>query len=295
MIGVTEDTVSRAVEAAHLFHDPDFSDNRRRRRSGEPARAVGYQFERVYDVVGADAIVLCDERGKKLSAVGDDQLCRMLSGSIPRIASGDRSQAAYSFKAMSLLRPGIGFQDLVVDAITVPKRRKQLYVASISESVFNHAGVEHATAGVRRILGISGGSKEGAVVTSRDRLAYDLGRALEIGYREFNQSGFAQELRIPKRFRPSRGVYVRALDRILGRVDQRLRREGLRCARPNLRDRFFGRDERVSEGYRHRRYQLPVRFEKSGSRWATLQIEMPIYERQFEIPRAPVARLEVSA
>ena len=291
-----QDTVSRAVEAAHLFDDPDYSRNRRTRRSGNPSRALGYQFERVYDVVGSEAIILCDERGRKLSGVGDDQLCRMLSCSAPGFHVGSRSQASLRLKGMDLIRPGIDFQHIAMQQIAVPRQRKQLFVASVSDSDFNCAGVEHATIGVRRILGIpTQHGFERPIVTSRDRLSYDLRRAVEIGYQEFNASPLAQQLRVPRRFAsPSRRTYIKALNAILQRVDIRLKREGLLVGRPNLRDRFTSRDHHITEGYRSRRFELPVRFISSGSKWGSLQIDMTIYDRQFEIPQAPKASLEVA-
>ena len=291
-----QDTVSRAVEAAHLFDDPDYSRNRRRRRSGNPSRALGFQFERVYDVVGSEAIILCDERGKKLSGVGNEQLCRMLSYSAPGFHLGNRSQAGLRLKGMELIRPGIDFEHIAMQKIAVPRQRKQLFVASVSDSDFNSAGVEHASVGVQRILGIpTQYGFDRPIVTSRDRLSYDLRRAVEIGYQEFNSSPLAQRLRVPRRFAtPSRTTYIKALNAILQRADVRLKREGLLVDRPTLRDRFVSRDQHVTEGYRNRRFELPVRFANSGSKWGSLQVEMTIYDRQFEIPQAPKASLEVA-
>lgn len=291
-----QDTVSRAVEAAHLFNNPDDSNNRRRRRSGNPSRALGYQFERVYDVVGSEAIILCDEKGRKLSGVGDQQLCRLLSYSAPGFHLGDRSQASLRLKGMDLIRPGIDFEHIALKPIAVPRQRKQLFVASVGEGDFNSVGVEHASYGVRRILGIPNPfGAERTQVTSRDRLAYDVRRAIEIGYQEFNASPLAQRLRTPRRFTaPSKGIYIRALKEMMGRVDARLKREGLWVERPRLRDRFVSQDQHVTEGYRNRRFELPVRFINSGLKWGSLCIDMTIYDRQFEIPRVPQAALELS-
>lgn len=289
-----QDTVSRAVEAAHLFSMPEADANRRRKRSAEPSRALDFQFRRVQDVVGSEAIVLCDQRGRKLSGLGDDSFCRMLSRAVPNIAQGSRSQVSYQFKALDLLRPGIDTTHLAVSSIAIPKQRKRLFVASVGESIFNHAGIEHATTGVRRILGVPDAARPNQIVTSRDRLAYDLGRAMQHGFNEFNSSELAQRLRRPRRGRPGRGEYQRALTNMLGRIEQRLGREGLLVDRPGLRERFFAKDIYAGvDGYRNRRFGLPIRFARSGKQWGVLNVELTLYERQFQIPKAPTAVLQV--
>jgi hypothetical protein len=292
-MNVTENTVSRKTEAKALFEVPTAEDNRRRRRSAEPARAVGFQFERVYDLVGSEAIVLCDVQGRPLSAIGDDQLCRLLAKSVPVLSVGDARRVDYQLKAMDIIRPEIDFSHIAVEPIPVPHRSRGLFVASVSESTFNEAGVQHAGDGVRRILGIPEADQEPSVVSSRDRLAYDLERALEIGYQDFKDSELAQSLRGSRRRGASRRQYAGALAFMLDRVDKRLRREGLRADRPSLLARFWGEEESLSAGYRLRRFDLPLRFVKSGRQWGRLTVDMTCADTRFDVPSAPSASLRL--
>jgi hypothetical protein len=292
MRSVTEHTVSTAQTAALLFQDPDDSANRRGRRSPEPGLAVGFQFERVYDVVGAEAIVLCDDKGHKLKSVGDPQLCRMLARSTPTIWAGAATREV-TLKGMELIRPYLDWTDIAIQPIQVPQRQSKLYVASVSESTFNEAGAHHARQGVRRILGIpeSPSGPLHRVVSSRDRLAWDVSKALTAGYYDFNGSALAIELRVPKRFGPRKGDYTKALDLMLWRVDQRLEREGLYVERPTFFERLFARGEVAMEGYRSYRFHLAVRRGSTGRRLGTLNLEMNVYDRAFCLPQPPTAVL----
>jgi len=295
MAAVTENTVSRATEASALFAISEDADNRRRRRSAEPAKAVGFQFERVYDIVGSEAIVLCDRSGRKLSSVGDDQLCRLLSKSVPTIYGGNSSKLDYQLKAMDIIRPDIDFSHIALDPIAVPHQCRQLFVASISESNFNPAGVSHAGEGVRRILGVPDPYQSmNRVVSSKDRLSYDVARGIDLGYQDFNDSEIGSTMRRPRRRAPSRRMYGRALEQMMARADRRLKREGLRADRPGLWTSFWSRDEALRDGnYRRRRFELPLRFLASGRQWGVLSVTMVCGDRNFEIPQAPRVELQL--
>ena len=284
----TEDTVSTATRASYIFNMQDDSENRRRLRSPEPGRAVSFQFERVYDMVGSEAIVLCDARGRQLRSVGERQLCRMLSVSTPAIYRGD-AQREVQLKGMELLRPNTDWSSIAIRPIRLPVRRKQLFVASVSDSTFNQAGVHHAREGIRRILGIPQALSHyhRPVVSSRDRLAYDVSKALTGGYHDFNGSTHSMELRVPGRFRPRRSRYVQALSMMLWRVDRRLEREGLYVERPKFWNRHFGRSSVPMEGYRALNFALPVRRGSTGRRLGTMAIEMTCYDRAFNVPQPP--------
>tara|TARA_B100000029_G_C17272275_1_gene850276 strand:+ start:309 stop:830 length:522 start_codon:yes stop_codon:yes gene_type:complete len=171
---ITENTLSRAVEATQLFTVLE-GDNRRRYRSSEPTQAVDYQFKRIYDVVGSEALVLCDNRGRDLASVGDKQLCRLLSHSTPNLYSRSKAHLQVQMKGLEIIRPGIDSSNISLSGIPLPVRNRKLFVASISESKFNEAGVLHATNGVSRILGL-GFPCRGVTVSSRDRLVYDISR-----------------------------------------------------------------------------------------------------------------------
>jgi hypothetical protein len=289
-----EQTVSTAATAELLFLDPNYSRNRRKIRSADPERAVSFQFERVVDVVASEAIVLCDERGSSLMDRGDKQLCRMLARSVPSIVRGDRDDLQRRLKSMDVLRPGVDGSLLAVGDIAVPNKKRRLYVASISESEFNTAGVHHAKLGVKRILGIPESSRMGLTprISSRDRLVYDVSRALYLGYYDFHASPLAAELRQTRTlFCVAPRSYATALEFMMERVDRRLVREGLVVDHPTRMDRWFGRGYQKGDGYRERRFQLPVRCLQSGQQRGVLALTMQCYSRRFEIPRPPNAVL----
>ncbi|MBN1947840.1 MAG: hypothetical protein JW797_19395 [Bradymonadales bacterium] len=289
------DTVSISAQAAHLFTIPDGEFNRRHKRSGEPGAAVRYQLERVYDFVSSEAIILCDSRGQKLKGVGDRQLCTLLSRSVPAIYSGNTDRLSYQLKVMDIVRPDISCAQISLLPLPIPHPEKKLFVASVSDSEFNQAGVLHATGGIRRILGVpaSKNIRTSRRISSADRLAFDLSRAMNLGYHDFFESALAQELKIPRRFfGPSRKDYHKALDIMLDRIDQRLEREGLACDRPDLRERLFNRGFISYEGYRNFLYQLPIRVVASRRRVATLHVQMAVYDKHFEIPVPPRTTLE---
>jgi hypothetical protein len=290
----TEDTVSTQTQAGWIFAMDDDSRNRRRCRSPEPKQAVTYQFERVVDVVASEAIVLCDQRGRPLSSVGSGQLCRMLSQSVPAIFTGDATREV-QLKALEIVRPNLDWSHIAIRPIAIPFKRNKLFVASISESTFNQAGVHHAGDGVRRILGIPDRlvAQKPRVISSRDRLCYDVSRALEHGFTEFWASPEAFNLRVKQAHNTSRRAYVQALEMMLERVHHRLAREGLIVDRPSLWDRWFGRGESAQVGYRRRRFELPVRGLAPSRRVGTLSIEMTVYTRGFEIPEVPKAVLHL--
>jgi len=290
---ITEHTVSTAVEASVLFDEPE-GINRRRRRSPQPVSAVNYQFERVSDIVAAEALVLCDDRGRNLSGVGNSQLCRMLSQSVPAIFTGEATKDV-QLKGMDIIRPGIDWTNIAIRPLRVEHRRRHLFVASVSESQFNLAGVHHASGGVRRILGLPSPVRPRGVVriTSRDRLAFDVARAMELGYHNFFSSRLANELRVPRRFGPSQRVYMLALNHMLSKVSSRLEREGLIVAKPTIWDRWFKRGVSSFGSYRTFRLALPIRQHDDNRRCGTLDIDMTVYGRQFEIPKPPNAILNI--
>jgi len=291
-MGITEDTVSIATQASWIFGVDDDSFNRRRTRSPEPGRAVGYQFERVYDMIASEAIVLCDSRGNKLRSTGDQQLCRLLSQAVPPIFSGQATKDI-QLKALDIVRPNIAWNNIAIRPIPIPQRKKQLFVASISESTFNEAGVLHAGSGVKRILGIPSHVRSHFqhVISSKDRLAFDVSKAIGIGFHDFYASPVANDLRIPRRRGPRRSSYVQALGMMLDRVDVRLEREGLCVDRPTRWSRWFTRGQMTMEGYRSLQFALPVRRRVTRRQLGSLQIEMTVYDRQFSIPEPPKAVL----
>jgi hypothetical protein len=294
----THDTVSTKAQAVILFGDETAGADRRRRRSSDPEKAVNFQFDRVLDVVASEAIVLCDQRGRSLTGRGHQQLCRMLAHTVPSIVAGDRRQVDYKLKALDILRPGADISNVSLRPIVMPSGRRHLFVASLSESTFNEVGVHHASGGVRRILGIphpySRVAPMPSLVSSRDRLNYDVVRAISHGFQAFNETALAAQLRIPRRSSrvPGRD-YVRALTVMLGPVDRRLAREGLTVQRPGLRSRWLNWGETRNDGYRIRRFKLPLRELRSGRRLGLLTLEMLTYDRAFAIPRPPRVALRI--
>ena len=132
-------------------------------------------------------------------------------------------------------------------------------------------------------------------ISSRDRLRYDVSKAIKLGYHDFFESALAQELRIPRRFfGPSRGHYHKALEIMLERVNIRLQREGMSVDRPKFTERLFNRGKISYEGYRNYLYDLPVRIAVTGRCLGTLKVEMAAYQKHFEIPIPPKAILNLN-
>jgi hypothetical protein len=291
-MNITENTLSRAVEATQLFTVLE-GDNRRRSRSSEPTKAVDYQFKRIYDVVGSEALVLCDSRGRDLASVGNKQLCRLLSHSTPTLYSRSNDHLRVQMKGLDIIRPGIDPSNISLSGISLPAHNRKLFVASISESKFNEAGVLHATNGVSRILGI-GHPYRGVTVSSRDRLIYDVSRSVSRGYYRFLKGALCRALSEKRWFTGfgAKSVYKRALSAILERSSRRLSREGLIIEQPSFWRGMTGHYTPLSAGYRQQQWLLPVKIIATGRSWGLLRVEMVMNDNHFHIPSPPMGDLE---
>lgn len=116
-------------------------EERRSSRSKRRDLALGFQLEHVRDRGRLEALVLADDDGLTLSAVGDPGVCRELSAMAPLMA-----KSILGIPMPAMLRGA----EVAVRIVHV--HGQPLYLASVGGGVARDALLAHSLGGVRRIL-----------------------------------------------------------------------------------------------------------------------------------------------
>jgi len=115
--------------------------DRRRRRSQDPYRALCLQLEHARSAGELDAMVLATDNGLLVAGAGERSVCEALGAIAPLLASPSFNGPVPG----SLVGQRIGVRPLILDGETV-------YVASVGRSD-GDACIESSIRGVYRILG----------------------------------------------------------------------------------------------------------------------------------------------
>ena len=123
---------------------------RRRIRSDDRDIAVEMQLSHVADVLNLDALVLADDMGRPLSAIGNSELGELLAAMVMWTGfSGEVDE--FTVEAIREHDPTAERSHIRSVTVELPGQTKRFQLVALGRSIVTSIGLAHAVAGLRRI------------------------------------------------------------------------------------------------------------------------------------------------
>lgn len=125
---------------------------RRRNRSDHPIKALQLQLEYVCQRLSLDALVLSDDLGDPVAAVGREDLVENLSIQSPWIVGRPEWEIDEALSYLWDVYPNLTSDKVSARSIAIEMEGERLILVGIGKSKYLDAWIEHAAVGVNRII-----------------------------------------------------------------------------------------------------------------------------------------------